>query len=101
MASSPTAPEIAPFRESGVAALKDYEVDNWYGLMVPAGTPREVIARLEAEIRKVLATADARTRMAAVGIDPYVTTPDELMSLLVGDIEKFAKVVRFANIKGD
>lgn len=98
---TPAAPEIPLFRESGVAGLQDYEVDNWYGLMVPAGTPREVIVRLESEIRKVLATADVRTRMAAVGIDPYVTTPDELMSLLVGDIEKFAKVVRFANIKGD
>ena len=98
---TPAAPEIATFRESGIAGLKDYEVDNWYGLMAPAGTPREVIARIESEIRKVLALPDVRARMAAVGIDPYVTTSDELMALLVGDIEKFAKVVRFANIKGD
>ena len=98
---TPAAPEIGTFRESGIASLKDYEVDNWYGLMAPAGTPREVVARIESEIRKVLALPDVRSRMAAVGIDPYVTTPEELMALLLGDIEKFAKVVRFANIKGD
>ncbi len=69
--------------------------------MAPTGTPRDVIARLEAEIRKVMALPDVRSRMAAVGIDPYVTTPDELMSLLLADIDKFAKVVRFANIKGE
>jgi tripartite-type tricarboxylate transporter receptor subunit TctC len=95
------APEIPTFRESGIAVLKDYEVDNWYGLMAPAGTPREVIGRIEAEVRKVMALPDVRSRMAAVGIDPYVTTPDELMALLLADIDKFAKVVRFANIKGE
>jgi len=98
---TPAAPEIPTFRESGVPALKDYEVDNWYGLMAPAGTPKDVLAKLEAEIRKIITTPEARQRMAAVGIDPSVVGPEELMQLLVGDIDKFRKVVKFANIKGE
>ncbi|MBL8383631.1 MAG: tripartite tricarboxylate transporter substrate binding protein [Burkholderiales bacterium] len=95
------APEIPTFREAGGPALKDYEVDNWYGLMAPAGAPREALARLEAEVRRIVALPDSRARMAGVGIDPYLTTGDELMALLRDDIEKFARVVRFAGIKGD
>lgn len=98
---TPAAPEIPTFRESGVAALKDYEVDNWYGLMAPAGTPRDILAKLEAEIRKIVGSPDARQRMAAVGIDPSLTGPDELMHLLLADIDKFQKVVKFAGIKGE
>ena len=48
-----------------------------------------------------MALPDVRSRMAAVGIDPYLTTPDELMSLLLADVDKFSKVVRFANFKGE
>ena len=95
------APEIPTFREAGGASLKDYEVDNWYGLMAPAGTPREVLVKLEAEIRKIINLPDSRARMANIGIDPYLTGADELMALLKGDVEKFARVVKFANIKGE
>ena len=98
---TPAAPEIPTFRESGIPALKDYEVDNWYGLMAPAGTPKDVLAKLETEIRKIITTPEARQRMAAVGIDPSVVGPDELMHLLVADIDKFGKVVKFAHIKGE
>ena len=57
--------------------------------------------RIEAEVRKVMALPDVRSCMAAVGIDPYLTMPDELMSLLLADVDKFSKVVRFANFKGE
>lgn len=98
---TPAAPEIPTFRESGVPELKDYEVDNWYGVMAPAGTPKEIIVKLEAEMRKIISSDDAKQRMAAVGIDPAITGPDELMRQLVSDIDKFGKVVKFAGIKGE
>jgi tripartite-type tricarboxylate transporter receptor subunit TctC len=98
---TPAAPEIPTFREAGGDALKDYEVDNWYGLMAPAGTPRDVLAKIEAEVRKIVNLPDSRTRMANVGIDPALTTADELMALLKADVDKFARVVKFANIKGE
>jgi len=98
---TPAAPEIPTFRESGVAALKDYEVDNWYGLMAPAGTPKDIIAKLDGQIRKIVEAPEARQRMAAVGIDPALSTPEELMRQLLADIDKFGKVVKFAGIKGD
>ena len=78
---TPAAPEIPTFRESSAPALKDYEVDNWYGLMAPAGTPREVLAKIEAEVRRIIAMAESRGRMAAIGIDPYVTGAEELATL--------------------
>ena len=98
---TPAAPEIPTFRESSAPALKDYEVDNWYGLMAPAGTPRDVLAKIEAEVRRIIAMAESRSRMAAIGIDPYVTGADELATLLNNDIDKFARVVKFANIRGE
>ena len=98
---TPAAPEIPTFREAGGDALKDYEVDNWYGLMAPAGTPRDVLAKIEAEVRKIVNLPESRTRMANVGIDPALTTADELMALLKADVDKFARVVKFANIKGE
>jgi tripartite-type tricarboxylate transporter receptor subunit TctC len=98
---TPAAPEIPTFRESGVPALKDYEVDNWYGLMAPAGVPRDIIAKLEGEMRKIISTPDAKLRMAAVGIDPAPSTPDELMRQLLSDIDKFGHVVKFAGIKSE
>jgi tripartite-type tricarboxylate transporter receptor subunit TctC len=96
---TPAAPEIPTLRESGIPSLKDYEVDNWYGLMAPAGTPRDILAKLEEEIAKIIATPDSQQRMAAVGIDPAVAGPDQLMRQLTSDIDKFRKVVKFANIK--
>ena len=98
---TPAAPEIPTFRESSAPALKDYEVDNWYGLMAPAGTPREVLVKIEAEVRRIIATVESRGRMAAIGIDPYVTGAEELATLLNNDIDKFARVVKFANIRGE
>lgn len=98
---TPAAPEIPTFREAGGDALKDYEVDNWYGLMAPAGTPRDVLAKIEAEVRKIVNLPESRARMANVGIDPALTTADELMTLLKADVDKFARVVKFANIKGE
>jgi tripartite-type tricarboxylate transporter receptor subunit TctC len=98
---TPAAPEIPTFRESGIPELKDYEVDNWYGLMAPAGTPKEILAKLEAEIRRIVDTPEAQQRMAAVGIDPAVLGPEELEQQLLADIDKFHKVVVFAHIKAE
>ena len=95
------APEIPTFGEAGVAALKDYEVDNWYGLMAPAGVPREILAKIEAEVKRIVNLPDSRARMAAVGIDAYLSNGDELAGLLKADIDKFARVIKFANIKGE
>ena len=52
-------------------------------------------------MRRIVNLPDSRTRMANIGIDPYLTGADELMALLKADIDKFARVVKFANIKGD
>src|ERR687885_429371 len=65
---SPSAPDIPTFRESGVPALKDYAVEVYYGLMARAGTPREVVAKLEADLAKVIGTPEFAQRISAAGI---------------------------------
>ena len=96
---TPAAPETPTFRESGIAGLKDYAVDVWYGVMAPAGTPRDIVAKLSTEVRRILDAPDMKQKMAAAGIDALNGDGNELMSLLQADIETFRKVVKFAGIK--
>jgi tripartite-type tricarboxylate transporter receptor subunit TctC len=98
-ARTPAAPDTPTFRESGIPALKDYAVDVWYGVMAPAGIPRDISAKLAAEIRRILEQPDMKQKMAAAGIDSLNGDGAELMALLQADIETFRKVVKFAGIK--
>jgi tripartite-type tricarboxylate transporter receptor subunit TctC len=93
------APEIPTFRESGIPALKDYEFDIWYGLMVPAGTPRTVVAKITADLATVMNQTDTRQSMAAAGIDLLTGSGEELKKLYLSDLEKSQIVVKFANLK--
>ena len=96
---TPAAPEIPTMRESGVPELAKYEVDNWYALAAPAGTPRDVILKIAADAKRVLALPDIRQRMAAAGLDPMTSTPEEQAAYLKADIAKFKRVIDFANVK--
>jgi tripartite-type tricarboxylate transporter receptor subunit TctC len=96
---TPAAPETPTFRESGIPGLNDYAVDVWYGVMAPAGTPRDIVAKLGVEVRRILDQPEMKQKMAAAGIDPLNGDGNELMSLLRADIETFRKVVKFAGIK--
>ena len=96
---TPAAPETPTFRESGIPALKDYAVDVWYGVMAPAGTPREIVAKLGVEVKRILEQPDMKQKMAAAGIDSLTGDGNDLMALLRSDIETFRKVVKFADIK--
>ena len=96
---TPAAPEIPTLRESGVPELAKYEVDNWYALAAPAGTPRDVILKIAADAKRVLALPDIRQRMAAAGLDPMTSTPEEQATYLKADIAKFKRVIDFAGVK--
>ncbi|HKU69458.1 MAG TPA: tripartite tricarboxylate transporter substrate binding protein, partial [Burkholderiales bacterium] len=69
---SPAMPDVPTFMESG---LKDYEVDGWYGLVMPGRTPKAMVNRLSAELRNVLNDADTKKRFAQRGMDPLPSTP--------------------------
>jgi tripartite-type tricarboxylate transporter receptor subunit TctC len=76
-----------------------YEVVNWYGMVVPAGTPRAAIARLRNEIVKLLNTAEIRDKLLALGTDPVGSTPEEFEAFMKAETIKWARVIREANIR--
>ena len=79
-----------------------FESSIWLGLFGPANIPEPVLARLRAEIKKVLEAPDVKQKMnAAGGLDPYLTTPEEFAALIRRDYEKYAKVVKDTGIKLD
>ncbi len=96
---SPVVPEIPTFRESGLPELKDFEVENYYGFMAPAGTPREVQAKLETDIRRVLAMPDLVTRLNNAGLDLFQYPPEQMSAILRSDIAKFQRAIAVAGIK--
>lgn len=95
---SPAAPDIPTISESGVPG---FEVGSWYGLLAPANTPREIVARLHAEVVKALAAPEVRDRIVSFGAETVGNTPDEFAAQIRSDIAKWAKVTRTANIRAE
>ena len=96
---SPNFPEGPTFRESGIAELKDFEVENYYGFAAPAGTPRDVQMRIEADIKRVMAQPELISRLNGAGLDQFQKTPAEMTAILRADIAKFQRAIEVAGIK--
>jgi tripartite-type tricarboxylate transporter receptor subunit TctC len=92
------APDVPTIAEAGVPG---YDVTQWYAVFAPAGTPREVIARLHAAVVHAVQDPKVRERIAADGGDPVGSTPDELGAILRADYKKWGEVIRKAGIKVD
>lgn len=95
---TPAAPEIPTVAEAGVPG---YEVTTFYGVSVPAKTPRPVIDRLHAAIVKVLNAPDIRDRLKGLGAEPVGNTPEQYTAFMQNEIAKWTKVIRAAGIKGE
>ena len=95
---SPVVPEIPTVAESG---LPGFEVSVWFGVLAPAATPREVIEHLNRVLVKALQSADVRERLATQGAEPIANTPEQFTAQMKGDLVKWAKVVKAADIKLD
>jgi len=78
-----------------------FESDNWYAMFYPRGTPRPIVDKLNAEIRKALDTPEIKAFMPREALDPVASSPEELSALLKREIEKYARVIRLANIQID
>ena len=89
-------PEVPTFAESGVAG---FDVKAWYALFAPAGTPKPIIDRLAAEIRKVLAMPEIREKLRSQGMEAYPATPEELGEVMKADMAKYGAIIRERNIK--
>ncbi len=92
---SPAMPDMPTIGES----LKGFEADSLFGLMAPAGTPRDVIVKLNAEVQKVLTSADIKEKLLAQGGLVQGGTPEQMADQIKSDVAKWGKVVRTANVK--
>lgn len=92
---SPALPDVPSIGES----LKGFEADSWFGIMMPAGTPRDIIVKLDSEVQKVLATQEVRDRLLAVGGFVQAGGPEQLAERIRADIAKWGKVARAANVR--
>ncbi|MDB5811974.1 MAG: putative secreted protein [Betaproteobacteria bacterium] len=95
---SPALPDLPTIAESG---LDGYAVSEWYGVVAPAGTSAAHVDRVNAEIRKVLAQADVKERLAVLGADVVASTPQEFNAFIKADIAKWGKLIREAGIKAE
>ena len=93
---SPVLPQVPTFAEAGLAG---FEMKTWYGILAPAGTPREIISKLATEITKMLNTSDLKEQLASQGVEPFISTPEQFAALMKADMAKFARVVKAANIR--
>ncbi len=96
---SPNAPSIPTVSESGMAELKDYAVENYYGLVAHAGTSKALMKKLEADIKAVSLDPAIQNKLAGAGLDTFYKTPEQTLSLLSSDIDFYKKMSKIANIK--
>jgi tripartite-type tricarboxylate transporter receptor subunit TctC len=92
------APEVPTMAEAGGPAL---EAATWVLFLAPAGTPREIVSRMSAEVAKAVAAPDIRSRFEALGIEPVGNTPEQAGKFLADEIAKWSKVINTAGVKAE
>ena len=100
-ARSGALPEVPTVEEAGGALLKGYEASSWFGLLAPAGTPADIISRVQQETAKALATATMKERLLAQGAIPSGNTPAEFARFIAAEAAKWARVVKASGAKVD
>ncbi|HEX9396532.1 MAG TPA: tripartite tricarboxylate transporter substrate binding protein [Burkholderiales bacterium] len=95
---SSLAPEVPTFAESG---LPGYELGSWHGVFAPAGTPKEIVAKLNAEIVRGIQSAATREKLAALGVEAVGTSVDAFAAFVRAEVPKWAKVVRESGAKAE
>ena len=95
-AALPSVPTIAE-----AANLKDFDASSWFGLFAPAGTPRAIIDKVQADVAKALAAPEVRERFIAQGAEPGGNTSEQFAAFIRAESEKWTRVVKFSNAKVD
>jgi tripartite-type tricarboxylate transporter receptor subunit TctC len=91
-------PDLPTISEAGLAG---FDANNWYGLVVPAKTPREIIDRLNAEVTKILAMPDVKTTLFNQGLDPAPGTPEQFGAYIKSERAKWARVIKESGAKAE
>ena len=92
----PQLPEVPTFDEEGI---RNFEVLNWYGVMAPGATPRDLVGRLNADINRVMREPEAKARLEQVGTQLRETTPEEFEAFMRSELAKYGKLIQDADIK--
>ena len=92
------APDLPTMAEAGLPGV---EIGSWFALLAPAGTPKEAVARLDAEVKSALQAPDVAERLRGLGYESFYMPSDELGAFLKSDLEKWTKVIRAAGIRAD
>jgi tripartite-type tricarboxylate transporter receptor subunit TctC len=92
----PQLPDVPTFEEEGI---KGFDVTNWYGVMAPAGTPREIVAKLNADINKAMQVPEVRARLEAVGTQLREQSAAEFETFMKAEVVKYSKLIKDTNIR--
>ena len=95
---SSLAPDVPTLAELG---YPNVEADLWYGMLAPAGTPRDIVVRVNADMTKALALPEVRTALAAQGMEVAPSSPEDMAALMRRDAARWAGVVKQAGIKAE
>jgi tripartite-type tricarboxylate transporter receptor subunit TctC len=97
----PSMPDVPTVAESGLPGLADFEVVSWQAIFVPAGTPAPIVDRLHHEIRTILSQPDMQDKLKSFGMQPADMTTVQIAAFQKAEVDKWAQVIRAANIKAE
>jgi tripartite-type tricarboxylate transporter receptor subunit TctC len=95
---SKLAPELPTLAEAG---LPGFDITTWFGLLAPAGTPAEIVARWNGEVTRILNAPDVRERLLALGVEPAPNSPQEFAQFIGREMAKYARIVKLSGAKVD
>ena len=90
-------PQVPTFTDAGLPAYD--RKDAWHGILAPMGTPKDILEKLSSEVRQIQAMPDVQDYLAKQGMEAITSTPSQTSALIKADIETYAKIIKFANIK--
>jgi tripartite-type tricarboxylate transporter receptor subunit TctC len=93
---APQLPDVPTMQEAGVPG---YDASVWLALLAPAGTPPDIVHRLNAEIATLMQTPDTRKALLDAGVEPTPSTPEEMSAYMAQELARWGKVVKEANIR--
>jgi len=95
---SPVAPEVPTMIEAG---MRGFDLPTWYGVLAPAGTPKDIVAKLTAEISRALTQPDVKERLSREGAEAAPNTPEQFAQFIQSEIAKYATIIKEAGVRAD